>query len=608
VASPLDPVRSVAEATVAAPREKLWRLLANTERLNRSIGLPAVSFGPPAGGSKAFVRPASARMYGISIEWDEFPFEWTEPNGYRVRRVFRGGPLAEFVGGADFAPAGPGCTRVTIVADIRPRAGWARFLARAAGAKGCADTLRYVRKAVWPWERFPQVAYPPPARTAPANRLALDRGAAALRSAGAPAEAVDRLIAHLAEAGDEEVAHMRPFALADTWGLPRLDVLRTFLLATRSGLLELTWDLICPHCRVAKASFASLGAMHPVFSCDVCRTEYEAEFDRSVELRFTVHPDVRAVREATYCVGGPYTAAHVRIQAILKPGKIRTLAAELPSKSFRVRVVGSNAAASLRPSGGTPAALSLTPGGFEPAETTFAPGRTSLAVENRTASPHVVVVEDPDWTDTAVPAALVTSLQDFRDLFSSEVLDPRRSVAIRSLAVLFTDLQGSTAMYREIGDAPAFRLVRDHLDLLTESVRRHQGAVVKTIGDAIMAVFTSPADALAAGLDMQRALAAFNAKDPARRNLVLRIGIHAGPAIAINANDVLDYFGTTVNLAARVQGTSRGNDLVLSKETADLPAVAGLIAAAGLTAEPFTSDLKGIARGYPLVRLTAAES
>src|SRR5947208_2055149 len=78
------------------------------------------------------------------------------------------------------------------------------------------------------------------------QRLAL--GVERLRQFGIRPALVERLAAHLATADDPDVLRMRPFALADRWGEPRLDVLRMFLYATRSGLLDLEWDVLCPNC------------------------------------------------------------------------------------------------------------------------------------------------------------------------------------------------------------------------------------------------------------------------------------------------------------------------------------------------------------------------
>ena len=161
------------------------------------------------------------------------------------------------------------------------------------------------------------------------------------------------------------------------------------------------------------------------------------------------------------------------------------------------------------------------------------------------------------------------------------------------MALLFSDLRGSTALYERVGDSIAFNLVREHFALLASIVRDHNGAVVKTIGDAVMAAFGDPADAVKAALDMQARIVG--------HELVLKLGIHAGPSVVVNLNDRLDYFGSTVNMAARLQGQSEGGDIVLSRAVADDPAVRQLIAAVPAGEESVA--LKGFADPIGFVRL-----
>ena len=102
------------------------------------------------------------------------------------------------------------------------------------------------------------------------------------------------------------------------------------------------------------------------------------------------------------------------------------------------------------------------------------------------------------------------TLQMFRELFPRETIPPNESLLIRRVTILFTDLAGSTALYSQKGDSQAYSLVRQHFDFLFEIVDRHNGAVIKTIGDAIRATFTSPDDGLKAAIAMQAKMQDFN--------------------------------------------------------------------------------------------------
>ena len=175
----------------------------------------------------------------------------------------------------------------------------------------------------------------------------------------------------------------------------------------------------------------------------------------------------------------------------------------------------------------------------------------------------------------------VTALQAFRDLFSGDVLRPGDEVAIGQVTLMFTDLKGSTALYERIGDAAAYHLVRDHFAFLAEQVRENEGAIVKTIGDAVMAAFADPAAAVKAALAIQDHVAHFNAEhggEAGRGDIVIKLGLHKGPCIAVTLNERLDYFGGTVNMAARLQGRSEGGDIVLSEALMAEPEVKALLA------------------------------
>jgi class 3 adenylate cyclase len=152
----------------------------------------------------------------------------------------------------------------------------------------------------------------------------------------------------------------------------------------------------------------------------------------------------------------------------------------------------------------------------------------------------------------------------FWELFSGDAPAADESLSIARVAILFTDLKGSTAMYAQRGDPRAYRLVRDHFAILAEAIDRNNGALVKTIGDAVMASFNSGADAVRAAFESQAELCA-RAADMGGE-LVLKAGVHAGACLAVKLNNRLDFFGGAVNTAARVQGLSCGNDVVVSDE------------------------------------------
>jgi class 3 adenylate cyclase len=157
-------------------------------------------------------------------------------------------------------------------------------------------------------------------------------------------------------------------------------------------------------------------------------------------------------------------------------------------------------------------------------------------------------------------------------------------------------------MYNRWGDATSYGLVREQFAFLQRIVRQCEGAIVKTIGDAIMAAFFDPAKAVEAALTIQKEIKSFNASHP-DEPLKIKLGVHYGPCIAVNLNGRLDYFGATVNLAARLEGQSQGGDVVISGKVYDDPVVQELLASDTVQVKGFATAIKGFDENFCLYRL-----
>ena len=191
-------------------------------------------------------------------------------------------------------------------------------------------------------------------------------------------------------------------------------------------------------------------------------------------------------------------------------------------------------------------------------------------------------------------AKRLLSNQTFLDIYRTSTLDVDQRLKITSLTFLFTDLKGSTELYDRVGDLAAFDLVRAHFRTLQEIVALEGGAVVKTIGDAVMATFPTPDRAVAAALKMRDAMRRLEASSD-QEDLLLKIGIHEGPCLAVTLNERQDYFGQTVNIAARVQGLASSRSIFATGPVVEHLDVAQLLASIG--AEPARQHhaLRGIA-------------
>lgn len=599
------PWRFIAEKVLPLPPAQVWELLSNTEHLNRTIGLPSVVYEAPVVTDGDFYRHASIKLLGlIAVRWKEYPFRWVQHERYSVLRIFAGGLLERIIGGIELqeSPAG---TVVRIFTQITPRHILGRLIVPLVGHKAVRDVMRYCEAAVALSRSGSASPYPRSRTRSPVSHTQLGIRLQQLARMPIQQDLIAPLQRHLQEATDEEVLRMQPYALAESWhGEPR-EVLRLFLYATKVGLLTLKWEMMCPNCRVPKAEYDTLGSLETRYHCDLCGVDFEGDFERYVELRFSVHPAVRQATDATYCIGSPSKARHIVAQQYLEPGETQEVAVRLEAEGLRIRALRANQTAllALTAVSTDPLELVYKDDGWTPSHLTYGPGRVVLRLHNRTSRVLVAVLERLEWDPYAATALQVTTMQEFRDLFAAEVLAPGQEIGVQSLAILFSDLKDSTALYECIGDARAYGWVQRHFTFVTDCIVLHQGALVKTIGDAVMAVFPRPEAAVQAALEIQEKIGTFNREQHIDPPLVIKIGVHHGPAIAINANNRLDYFGRTVNMAARVQGESVGGDVVLTANLLRHIAVQQVLKDFP-TPRPFTTVLKGITGPVTLYRLT----
>jgi class 3 adenylate cyclase len=229
------------------------------------------------------------------------------------------------------------------------------------------------------------------------------------------------------------------------------------------------------------------------------------------------------------------------------------------------------------------------------------PGPLRISLENRTnrrVLPSVWVAgnELHDMLKRRrlfLTAKRLLTNQTFRDLYRTDTLDIDQRLKITSLTFLFTDLKGSTELYERVGDLVAYDLVREHFRVLHEIVAAETGAVVKTIGDAVMATFPTPDHAISAALRMRDAMHSLN-EQRGQEDLLLKIGIHEGPCLAVTLNDRQDYFGQTVNIASRVQGLAVSRSIFATDNVVENPEVSHVIARQGLQPTLQKTSLRGI--------------
>ncbi|HEY5812023.1 MAG TPA: DUF5939 domain-containing protein [Terrimicrobiaceae bacterium] len=594
------------------PVEVVWRSLRNTDWFNRALGLPPVKYefsAKPEGGSSTRAR---ARLGGIEIAWQELPFEWLEPEFYRVRRIFERGPLREASIRLQLHPL-TGGTGVQITSEILPKNLLGKLLAEKIILPKTKHDIRALIAHLNAFLQGEKSVSLPRLKIQAVNESALKVGLDKLRIYGVPQEEIFHLEKFLRESPDVELTHIRPLAIAKKWKADPWKVLTLFLRATRSGLLDFRWEILCPNCRSSREELVnSLQGLKRTSHCDVCQIEFDAQFDTSVELKFTVNEAIRRRDEQTFCLAGPGGKPHVLSQIWLEPNQERSWKLPAFDRPMRLRSAQVKGSAALQPwelSDRRPAFILTKVSGFEIEYQSADQSQSSARIRNPNSFPVLVSLDQTAWSDDILTAARVTNWQDFRDLFAHEVISPEENISVGSQVILFTDLRGSTAMYHKLGDAPAYAVVRDHFTIVSDAVRRHHGTLVKTIGDAVMACFSRVDEALETVGEMNDNLQAFRLKRSIDDPLKLKASLHVGPCLAVNANDHLDYFGSTINLAARMVSSCQGGDLVVSDEIFQRPETAAFLKNRDVAPEPSDICFRGFTDPHRVWRIqVGAES
>lgn len=451
-------------------------------------------------------------------------------------------------------------------------------------------------------------------------------------------EAMERLVR---DAPDRKLNRVNVLAFAASENLDPDEVTAGFLHASRLGLFDMSWNVLCPGCGGVLGVNTTLKTVQNTgYTCSLCAAGYEANLDERVEVTFTVSPRLRQIEahdpdrlspeeyfRQIYWGSGvdlpdddyETIIGDFLLDAIeLPPGEKGVISLQLPAEYIIVFEPVTHAVQFIDVAGEPTRerrSLSITYDRSHSAssEIKLQPGPVRIHVENHLdvrTLPSVCVANERlhDLLGRRRPfltARDLLSNQTFRDLYRTDTIGADQRLKITSLTFLFTDLRGSTELYERVGDLAAFDLVQTHFAVLNDIVAAEAGAVVKTIGDAVMATFPTPDRAVSAAMRMREAMAELNATR-GREDLLLKIGIHEGPCIAVSLNERQDYFGQTVNIASRVQHLATSHEIFATEHVLEDPRASHLLAKRGLQPELQNVALRGIANEMKVFTIPSA--
>ena len=457
---------------------------------------------------------------------------------------------------------------------------------------------------------------------------------------------------------DYALFRINPIQFAIEKGMAGPEAIDLFLHCARLGLFEMEWHLVCATCGNVVESFRQMHKLHSTYICNQCAFENAATLDDYIQVSFTIS---RSIREIVFHDPESLSAddllfkyklargvhswldgwshedlirAVTKLLAYLEPGEKRRV--EFPVELGLVIItdltdrVTAGFPAPTDPTSDTQTiTIQLANSRFHILDREAAPGRldygyAALSFDHLGSlftGPLIVEIENcmeqraclwiAHFTgqpprngitfDPFLSGKRLLTTQTFRTLFRSETVSVNEGIAVKDITFLFTDLKGSTALYDHIGDPKAYFLVRQHFDTLGNVIQRYEGSTVKTIGDAVMATFMTPLEAVRAALEMLHDIEAFNRNISDK--LVLKIGIHSGHSIVVTLNDRLDYFGQTVNIASRVQGLADAGDIYISEDVYNFPGVQNAIAHCNIASEQVA--VKGVSEKLQVYKISA---
>jgi len=412
---------------------------------------------------------------------------------------------------------------------------------------------------------------------------------------------------------------IEPAAVAEYGNIPLEILVPEFLYGVRLGTFDLHWDIHCPHCKGTTNSYIDLSMASRTSFCEMCKIDYKGDFSDHVSITFSLS---QAIDEREFVASCPITHTETSL--------VNLFANQAQSDEGEFTITESGTYYYYCPLTDSVGELTVTEEEtevlqkvqisqqtehqFSPNKLVLKKGQVKLLFTNHAYPLAGIHLEKAEHMPEVIspPTPRLSGLHlihypEFKKLFGQQVLSEREQLSISTVTTVFTDITGSTQLYEELGDIQAYNAVRDHFDILFNTIQENGGFILKTIGDAVMASFKNNEDALNALLAAIRAFKAYNT-DSAPKPIYIKSGIHCGSAILVNLNNQLDYFGSTINKAARIQNVAEANEICLSEQVYEDKQIKEVLSQQCVTTLPTKQvNLKGIAGEQNVYTLRIAE-
>ena len=579
----------------AATPKALFAVLADCERLNRALGQVPLLREPLSGNgaSRFLLRTSSGKR---SIAFAEPPAQLISGKLLSIKRLLHKGALASIETKYLLAPLLSG-TRLTIELSLVPRVSMLTPLLRLHGSVTLWSLTSLIQRVLAASSRGEDALH----RGALLDEEALQRARAEVMQLlpGEQHPLLTKLIEHVQSLDDVELRSLRPYAMADAWGNSREAVLSVCLIAAAKGLLAISWDVLCPSCRLPVTRLPMLHELTEETYCQLCDLRIPCDLENAVEVTFRPSPEVCPHEQPLYSSQSPVQQPHILYQQLLAASSEAQLTVPGEPGEFRLFVRG-GLTAKLRVTTLGPVSAKITVGEVIAPEKLEIGLNGTLTIVHQSRQARHLKLERLEWERDTLSGHAVTLQPLFRQLHSQQVLKKGLLRAVPYVGLWMSELVGGTELCTQLGDIGAFSLVQEHFELLRQAVEREGGTLIKTDRDNALAAFPSSEAAVRSAVSGQQALAIFRAANPQAASLSLRVGLYAGPCHLVTQSGRLDYYGQTLLLCSRMLREAHAGDILLAADLGDK-----LQKTPGLRVGPrFTLSVKGLPQPVPVVRLT----
>ncbi|GBF49898.1 adenylate/guanylate cyclase [Leptospira ryugenii] len=557
------PMDFLFEFDLRVTREEIWPFLIDTSSFNKRMELPKFSYEERNG-----VLNGKAKQIGMDLVWEEVPWEWEYLKEIANARIYSKGFAKYLRTYFILEPHGEERSKLFVYFGWIPRNIFMRLLLQFAVPTIKKDFLRTLagieEEIINQKSNKPKVLF----NTAISfqnefqwvHPEKLEESKRKFKEVGISETTTNEIIEYLKRANDNEIDRIRVKSISQLLDLDPNEVLKFFLYGCRFGIFTLSWDVICPHCRGVRTSVQKLGDMPPDDECEVCEIQFNTTEQNSIEVTFHMHPSVRVVEKQFFCAAEPNTKKHILLTKHVPAGKVFSSDLLIKNGLYRLRQKGKQKyhLVEVNESNLDKEIVWTEELGNQEIQVKPKPG---IVFQNQSDEGITIVLEERKEDQNSLRPKELFNFNEFRDLFSEEAIATNLQLDIGVQTILFTDIVGSTRFYESTGDHGAFLQVREHFVKAYTIIREHKGTVVKTIGDAVMASFPAPLFAFKAAESLQGWFHNSNEATEIR----IRVSIHSGNCLAVNLDSNIDYFGNTVNYAAKMQGVTGSGEVSISE-------------------------------------------